>query len=91
MSANDLIAHLEIDRFDAVEVHPIRQNDQCAQSIELTEWAKDSQYIYYWSVFLHYKNSHSKNHGNAGLEWIADVATEQQARSIAAAVEQLLI
>jgi len=67
MNANDLIAHLEIDRFDAVEVHPIRQNDQRAEPIEITERAKDSQCIYYWSVFLHYKNSLPKNHGNDGL------------------------
>ena len=39
---------------------------------------------------MHYKNSHPKNQGIGSLESIADVATEHEARSIAAAVNQLL-
>ena len=46
MNVNDLIAHLEIDRFDAVEVHPIRPNDHWTEPIESTEWAKDAHCIY---------------------------------------------
>jgi hypothetical protein len=78
---------VRLEQFDAVEVHPIREDDLGCEQIHISDWGKDSTAAYFWSVFLHYDRNHPENNELGGLECIADYALEIDARAFASELE----
>lgn len=78
-----MLLSLRLELFDAVEVHPVRENDNGCEQIGIEDWGKDPQSIYYWSVYLHYDAEHPENNEFGGVECIADLNTETAANALA--------
>lgn len=76
----DYVGHLDV--FDAVEVHPCKEDDD--HNVEQCDPAEATM----WSVYLHCNPEHNGGHG--GLECVADFKTEAQANILGEALDKIL-
>lgn len=78
-----MLLYLRLELFDAVEIHPVRENGNGFEQIDIKDWGQDPLSIYFWSVYLHYDIKHPDNNEFGGLECIADFSTEEAANAFA--------
>ena len=72
-----------LDRYDAVEVHPVEIQMGCCTPITTDEVGRDNNCVYVWSVYLHYNRDHIANEGFGGIECVADLPTRKSAEAYA--------
>ena len=72
-----------IDRYDAVEVHPVECSGGCCMPISECEFGKSPDSQYMWSVYLHYNPDHPENDEFRGIECAADLPTREAAEAYA--------
>jgi hypothetical protein len=91
MKFQPTLLHLRLELFDAVEIHPVREDAHGCEQIDISEWGRDPRALYFWSVYLHYDSNHPECDGFGGIACVADLRDEEAAQALAEGLAKVLV